>query len=148
MDIDPDDFRNSFDFSCTGALLCTRAMIRGMLTSSGHRGWSVRETRYDNIYRRDRIRSQRCQAQFACSKFALRGQSQSVAREFQPMGIHVVHVRIDAILDVLWTREGMMRQYDADELGSTDDIADTYYALRRQSPLILSLPPSQANITG
>jgi hypothetical protein len=84
-------------------------------------------------------------AQFACGKFAL---SQSVAREFQPMGKHAVHVGIDAILDVLRTPEGMTRQYDAGELGSTDDIADTYYALRRQSPLILSLPPSQANITG
>ncbi|MEQ1572012.1 MAG: oxidoreductase, partial [Myxococcota bacterium] len=37
-------------------------------------------------------------AAFASSKFALRGLAQAVAREFGPVGVHVVHVVIDARL--------------------------------------------------
>ena len=33
MDIEPNAFRDSFDVSCTGALLCTQAVIPGMLAS-------------------------------------------------------------------------------------------------------------------
>jgi len=37
-------------------------------------------------------------AAFAAAKFALRGLAQSLAREFQPAGIHVVHVVLDGVL--------------------------------------------------
>jgi NAD(P)-dependent dehydrogenase (short-subunit alcohol dehydrogenase family) len=37
-------------------------------------------------------------AAFASAKFALRGFAQSLAREYQPQGIHVAHVIIDGIL--------------------------------------------------
>lgn len=139
MDIEPDAFRGSFDVSCTGALLCTQAVIPGMLASAGD-GDGRFKKRGTIIYTSATaaVRGGAKMAQFACGKFALRGLSQSVAREFQPQGIHVVHVRIDAILDIPQTREKMSRQYEAGELGSCDDIADTYYALYQQSPLSLS----------
>ncbi len=35
---------------------------------------------------------------FAAAKFALRGLSQSLAREFGPQGIHICHVNIDGII--------------------------------------------------
>lgn len=35
---------------------------------------------------------------FAATKFAVRGLAQSLAREYQPQGIHVVHVLIDGVL--------------------------------------------------
>jgi NAD(P)-dependent dehydrogenase (short-subunit alcohol dehydrogenase family) len=35
---------------------------------------------------------------FASAKFALRGLAQSLAREFQPEGVHVAHVVIDGVL--------------------------------------------------
>ena len=35
---------------------------------------------------------------FAASKFALRGLAQSLAREYQPHGVHVVHVVLDGVL--------------------------------------------------
>lgn len=37
-------------------------------------------------------------AAFSASKFALRGLAQSLAREYQPLGIHVAHVVLDGIL--------------------------------------------------
>jgi len=77
-------------------------------------------------------------AQFACGKFALRGLSQSVAREYQPQGIHVVHVRIDAILDTPSYKARFASQNEAGELGSCDEIANTYYALYQQSLRCLS----------
>jgi NAD(P)-dependent dehydrogenase (short-subunit alcohol dehydrogenase family) len=139
MDIDPDAFRESIDASCTGALLCTQAVIPGMLASSGV-GDGRFKKRGTIIYTgaTAAVRGGAKMAQFACGKFALRGLSQSVAREFQPRGIHAVHVRIDAMLDIPQTRDRMPHQYEAGELGSTDDIADTYYALYQQSPLGLS----------
>ena len=36
---------------------------------------------------------------FASAKFALRGLTQSLAREYQPAGIHVAHVVLDGIID-------------------------------------------------
>ena len=33
-----------------------------------------------------------------CGKFALRGLSQCLAREFQPLGIHIAHVVIDGVV--------------------------------------------------
>jgi len=35
---------------------------------------------------------------FAASKFALRGLAQSLAREYQPQGVHVAHVVLDGVL--------------------------------------------------
>jgi NADP-dependent 3-hydroxy acid dehydrogenase YdfG len=37
-------------------------------------------------------------AAFATTKFALRGLAQSLAREYQPLGIHVAHVVLDGVL--------------------------------------------------
>ena len=37
-------------------------------------------------------------AAFAAAKFALRGLAQSLAREFQPRSIHIVHVVLDGVL--------------------------------------------------
>lgn len=36
--------------------------------------------------------------QTGCGKFALRALSQSLAREFQPLGVHVAHVIIDGVV--------------------------------------------------
>jgi NAD(P)-dependent dehydrogenase (short-subunit alcohol dehydrogenase family) len=44
------------------------------------------------------IRGSARYAAFASAKFALRGLAQSLAREFQPQGIHVSHIVIDGLL--------------------------------------------------
>ncbi|MDA8391177.1 MAG: SDR family NAD(P)-dependent oxidoreductase [Gammaproteobacteria bacterium] len=72
-------------------------------------------------------------APFAAAKFALRGLAQALAREFQPQGIHVVHVLLDGII---WSERSRRRR---PELAAGDcldpaAIADVYYDLCRQSP--------------
>lgn len=46
-------------------------------------------------------------APFACAKFALRGLSQSLAREYGPQGIHVAHVILDG---VIWSARSARRK--------------------------------------
>lgn len=41
LDIDPDTFKSSFDASCVGALLCSQAVLPGMLASEGSGGFAV-----------------------------------------------------------------------------------------------------------
>ncbi len=72
-------------------------------------------------------------APFAAAKFALRGLAQSLAREFQPQGIHVVHVILDG---VLWTARSRARRTGLSQADCLDPlaVADVYYALSRQGP--------------
>jgi NAD(P)-dependent dehydrogenase (short-subunit alcohol dehydrogenase family) len=68
-------------------------------------------------------------APFAMGKFALRGLAQSMARELQPVGIHVAHVVIDGGI------RSARRSDPPDRPASTldpDAIAQTYLDLLRQ----------------
>lgn len=68
-------------------------------------------------------------ASFAMAKFALRGLSQSLARELQPQGIHVAHFVIDGGI------RSERRQVEAgkpDSLLDPDAIAQTYLDVLRQ----------------
>jgi NAD(P)-dependent dehydrogenase (short-subunit alcohol dehydrogenase family) len=56
-------------------------------------------------------------AAFAAGKFALRAVAQSMARELQPQGIHVVHVVIDGLIGTAGAGEGA--RLDPDEIAST-----------------------------
>lgn len=68
---------------------------------------------------------------FASAKFALRGLVQSMAREFQPKGIHVAHVIIDGII---WTPRSQERFSPMKETCLLpEDIAEAYWHLSQQS---------------
>ncbi len=67
---------------------------------------------------------------FASAKFALRGLTQSLAREFQPQGIHIAHVLLDGIIDTVRSRE--LHSLDASQMMLSDDIASQYLNLIRQ----------------
>lgn len=67
---------------------------------------------------------------FASAKFALRGLTQSLAREFQPKGVHVAHVILDGIIDTNRSRE--LHGMDPDRMMSPDDIAQAYLDLSHQ----------------
>ena len=58
-------------------------------------------------------------AAFASGKFALRALAQSMARELQPQGIHIVHVAIDGRIGTagIGSNDGSMM--DPDEIAST-----------------------------
>lgn len=67
---------------------------------------------------------------FASAKFALRGLTQSLAREFQPKGVHVAHVILDGIIDTNKSRE--LHGMDPERMMSPDDIAQAYLDLSHQ----------------
>ncbi|KAJ3095914.1 hypothetical protein HDU97_006419 [Phlyctochytrium planicorne] len=68
---------------------------------------------------------------FAAQKFAVRGLSQSLAREFQPQGIHVAHVIIDGIINTDRVA-GMMGAAEKDTRLSPDAIAQAFVYLHEQ----------------
>lgn len=69
-------------------------------------------------------------AAFASAKFALRGLTQALAREFQPQGVHVAHVILDGIIDTEKSRE--LHSLDPARMMKPEDIAESYFQLAHQ----------------
>ncbi len=69
-------------------------------------------------------------AAFASAKAALRALTQSIAREYGPKGIHVVHVILDGIVDTGASRE--LHSLSPDRMMKPDDIAQVYLSLANQ----------------
>lgn len=67
---------------------------------------------------------------FASAKFALRGLTQAVAREYQSQGVHVSHVLLDGILDTPNSRE--LHSLDPSKMLKTQDVASAYLNLINQ----------------
>mmetsp|Transcript_4765 Transcript_4765/g.8977 ORF Transcript_4765/g.8977 Transcript_4765/m.8977 type:complete len:254 (-) Transcript_4765:126-887(-) len=136
MEIDPDEFVQSFQLSCTGALLCSQAVLPGMLASEG---WGSHKVKKKGCIlfssATSAFRGSAKSAQFACGKHGLRALSQSIAKEYSQQGVHACHVRLDAILDTPGYQARMPEMYAADKLACTDDIAETYFAMYEQSPM-------------
>nr|GMC93410.1 3-ketodihydrosphingosine reductase-like [Ipomoea batatas] len=90
VDIKVDQYEKSMAVSSVGAFHCAQQVLPGMV----ERG-------------RGTILFSGCSAsvsgvagfsELCCGKFALRGLSQCLVREFQPLGIHVAHVIIDGFV--------------------------------------------------
>lgn len=69
-------------------------------------------------------------AAFASAKFALRGLTQSLAREYQPQGVHVAHVLLDGIIDTPRSRD--LHDMDPAMMMRPAEIADAYWGLAHQ----------------
>lgn len=69
-------------------------------------------------------------AAFASAKFALRGLTQSLAREYQPQNIHVVHAILDGIIDTARSRD--MHSLDPAKMMLPGDIAEAYLTIAQQ----------------
>jgi NAD(P)-dependent dehydrogenase (short-subunit alcohol dehydrogenase family) len=69
-------------------------------------------------------------AAFASAKFALRGLTQSMAREYQPLGVHVAHVILDGIVDSDQSRA--LHSLDHSRMMPPGDIAEVYWQLAHQ----------------
>ncbi len=67
---------------------------------------------------------------FASAKFALRGLTQSLAREYQPAGVHVAHVLLDGIIDTAQSRD--RHSLDPTKMMKPEDIAQAYWQLAQQ----------------
>jgi len=70
---------------------------------------------------------------FSSAKFALRGLAQSLAREFQPQGIHIVHPLLDGIIwsELSRTRFPNIKQENCLQ---PEDLAQCYWDLVHQAP--------------
>lgn len=74
-------------------------------------------------------------AAFASAKFALRGMTQSLAREMWPKGIHVAHFVIDGPIDTEFIREMWPKSYEKKDEGGILDpehIAENYWNVHSQ----------------
>jgi len=90
LELEASALRACLEAGPVGAAHCARAVLPGMLAVG--RG---------NLIFTGATASLRGSARFAAmaaGKFALRGLAQSLAREFQPQGIHVAHVVLDGLL--------------------------------------------------
>ncbi|WP_171205513.1 SDR family NAD(P)-dependent oxidoreductase [Ruegeria sp. HKCCA0235A] len=67
---------------------------------------------------------------FASAKFALRGLTQSLAREFQPVGVHITHVTLDGIIDTARSRD--RHSLDPAKMMKPENIAEVYWQLAQQ----------------
>ena len=69
-------------------------------------------------------------AAFSSAKFALRGLTQSLAREFQPKGLHIAHIILDGLIDTPASRARTGR--DPARMMKPEDIAEAYWNLAHQ----------------
>ncbi|XP_074304537.1 uncharacterized protein LOC141639280 isoform X2 [Silene latifolia] len=134
IDIPLNYFEKSLAVSSVGAFHCAQLVLPGMV----ERG-------------RGTILFTGCSAslsgmagfsELCCGKFALRGLSQCLAREFQPLGVHVAHVIIDGLVGAprvtSMVRPGIGEQQRGGGGGGTDGLMDpdalaqTYWHLHLQ----------------
>ncbi|MDC0660575.1 SDR family NAD(P)-dependent oxidoreductase [Leisingera sp. SS27] len=76
------------------------------------------------------MRGGACFSAFASTKFALRGLTQSLAREYQPTGVHVAHVILDGIIDTSRSRD--LHDLDPANMMDPYEIAEAYWQLAHQ----------------
>jgi len=90
LDLSYEDFEASWKACVAGAIGCLQGALPGML-QRGH-GTVIISGATGSI------RGSAKFAAFACAKSALRALAQSLAREYQSSGVHVVHVVLDGLL--------------------------------------------------
>ena len=91
LDLDPEVIRQSFEVGTMGAVHLAQAVIPDML-KAGHGFISLTGATAS-------LRGRAGFAPLAIAKSSLRILGQSLAREFHPKGIHIVHVIVDGQID-------------------------------------------------
>jgi NAD(P)-dependent dehydrogenase (short-subunit alcohol dehydrogenase family) len=130
LDTSAAEFEQGWRSACLGGFLVGRAAVRSMLAqgeNERHRG---------TIIFTGATAALRGGAGFqnmAIAKFGLRALAQSMAREFQPRGIHVAHVVIDGQIESDRPGRNVVDR-GIDAVLSPDAIAETYYQLHLQPP--------------
>jgi len=120
LELDPERFERAWRINCYGAFLCAREVLPTMLKAEAGTLLFTGATAA--------LRGGAGFAGLAVGKFGLRALTQSLAREFAPKGIHVVHAVIDGQIDTPAVRE---RQPDRapETFLAPEDIAETYWQL-------------------
>lgn len=131
LDTSPEEFERYWKNACLGGFIVGREAIRAMLAqraAARHRG---------TIIFTGATASLRGGANFvnlAVGKFGLRALAQSMAREFQPQGIHVASVYIDGQIESNDRPGRSVAERGVDAVLSPDAIAESYWQLHLQPP--------------
>jgi len=122
LETEPDAFQRLWAVACGGAASVARALLPAMTARSD--GTLIFSGATASCRAGART------AAFGSAKFALRGLSQSLAREFAPRGIHVAHVVLDGLIDEPQTERRFAERKS--QRMDPDAVADAYVALIRQ----------------
>src|SRR5262245_5463152 len=125
LDMNPEQVRQSFEANVMGAVLLAQAVIPDMLRT-GHGFISLTGATAA-------LRGRAGFAPLAIGKAGLRMLGQSLAREFHPKGIHVVHVIVDGHIDTPRLREREPNRSSASVI-ATSAIADAIISCLKQAP--------------
>ncbi|MEM1082335.1 MAG: SDR family NAD(P)-dependent oxidoreductase, partial [Pseudomonadota bacterium] len=115
-DTQPGDFQRTWSSMVLSAVVLARATITPMVDAGG--GSYIVSGATASIRGGARF------AAFASAKFALRGLTQSLAREYQPAGVHVCHVILDGIIDSEKSR--VLHGLGPSKMMQTKAIAEAY----------------------
>lgn len=126
LEIDPAGFEANFRANCTGALLAAQQVLPAMV----QRGEGTVLLTGATAALRGGARF----ANLAVGKFGLRALGQSMAREFQPQGVHVAHIIVDGQIDNPRTRSRVGSERAEHTMLAPDAIAETYWQLHAQHP--------------
>ncbi len=118
----PDDFQRTWASMVQSLVILAQAVVPAMIDAGG--GTLIVSGATASLRGGPRF------AAFASAKFALRGLTQSLAREYQPHGIHVAHVILDGIIDT--DRSRALHNLDPAKMMDPSDIAAAYWHLAQQ----------------
>jgi len=117
--LDPEAVRQALLVTCYGGYLVCNAVVPGMAARGSGTILLTGASASVKGYAQS--------ASFAMGKFGLRGLAQSLAREFQPQGLHIAHFVIDGGI-----RSDSRPDDGEDALLAPEAIAETYYQVARQ----------------
>lgn len=126
LDTSAEEFERCWRVACLGGFLFGREAARAMLARDAeHKGTIIFTGATASL------RGGALFQNLAVGKFGLRALAQSMAREFQPQGIHVAHVVIDG--QIAGERAGhSVAERGRDAVIDPAAIAETYFQLHRQ----------------
>ena len=122
-DITPEQYEDSWRVNAYGAFLSAKAVVpdliargRGVIVFTGATAG---------------VKAGPKSVAFGPAKFALRGLTQSLARDLGPKGIHVAWINVDGVIDIPARRE-RFAQLKEEDLLKPEAIAETYWHVAHQ----------------
>jgi NADP-dependent 3-hydroxy acid dehydrogenase YdfG len=122
-DITPEQYEDSWRVNAYGAFLSAKAVVPDLIA----RGHGVILFTGATAG----VKAGPKSVAFGPAKFALRGLTQSLARDLGPKGIHVAWINVDGVIDIPGRRE-RFAQLKEEDLLKPEAIAETYWHLAHQ----------------
>jgi NADP-dependent 3-hydroxy acid dehydrogenase YdfG len=120
-DITPEQYENDWRVNAYGAFVSAKAVVPDMIA----RGSGVILFTGATAG----VKAGPKSISFGPAKFALRGLTQSLARDLGPKGIHVAWINVDGVIDIPGRR---YPQFKEEDMLKPDAIAETYWHLAHQ----------------